>query len=152
MEVDEKGIKYISTDKSESHIPWNEIGEIKQRPTLQKLDIHDKNGNKVLDIPYVTKEFSSIRKEILDNVLAHKRYNLPCSFSKGRIFYVVNYLLILLGIYVAYYFYSGNKSLQLVVMVIIAVLLLMYLLSKQVKTIQITPDRLIVTFIGRTEL
>jgi len=103
--ADTEGLWYSHLSKENGLITWLTIVDIKERPTLQRLDLIGEDGLPLMKVEYQLSGFENLRVLLGKKVLVKNRISLPATFSSGVLTHYFNIGAILgfsyLGWYVA---------------------------------------------------
>ncbi len=123
--IDDDGIWYVFIGKTHGLVLWKHIASIKERAGMQRLELLDIDGDRLLRIEYLLKDFEKLRNILIEKTSTTGPELNRSSFSKNGIYhlhYIVSLLLTsVLGIY---YGTNGNPVLGYGVMGVLVVLVI----------------------------
>jgi hypothetical protein len=85
--VDDDGIWYTYAGKDQGLIYWKQITKVKERAYLQRLDLLDCNGQKLLSVEYQLTGFEILRALINDNMSYSTSQLNQSTFSKNPLYH-----------------------------------------------------------------
>lgn len=85
--IDDDGIWYVHIGKQKGLINWGKIYKIKERQSLQRLDLYDSNNKKLLKIEYQLLGFELLRDIVNEKATAIPKCN-QSEFSKHSLYHL----------------------------------------------------------------
>lgn len=99
--VDEQGIWPAHLPKEQALVPWHSINKIKDRRVMQRLDLMDAMGKRLIKIEYQLLEFLRLRQLVFEKTRQEKVLNLPVTYEKRPLHhhstYALSIMFLLLG-------------------------------------------------------
>jgi len=65
--ADGSGLTYVSPKGTQVFISWREIADVRSRDVLQRLEIYNVSGRKLMDLEYQLENFERLRAMIVEN-------------------------------------------------------------------------------------
>ena len=114
--VDKEGIRYLNARQSVLAMKWADLADVRERPSLQRLDLLDRQGC-ILRVEYQLEKFEELRAIILDYAKTDSSNLIPFTHKKTLLFHLFYVVMIALPIAGAYYFVvflpQSDKSMYL---------------------------------------
>ena len=87
--TDEDGIWPKNAGKKQGLVPWSAIAAMKDRTLLQRLDLFDSAGNRLLMIDYQISDFDTLKKIIYEKTYQSTPLTSQRTFRKGFFYHIV---------------------------------------------------------------
>lgn len=85
VQVDEQGISYVSPQRSRLYVQWRDIGYVKARDLLQRLELYDALGRVTMRLEYRLENFELLRSLIRRHAKPHPRTGIAnTTFTGGN--------------------------------------------------------------------
>lgn len=91
VSVNSHGIWRSADDPGSSLVRWSEVSKLRERPYLQRLELLDRSGKRLLKLEYQLHSFERLRSVVLErSSLAPVRTELGQTFAKGVSYHAFN--------------------------------------------------------------
>lgn len=146
VSVDSHGIWRSVEDPSTSLVRWIDISRIRERPYLQRIELLDRSGRRLLKLEYQLQGFERLRNIVLErSSLAPIRAELGHTFAKGFSYHAFNVAALVGFVALGLYVWRTNALLATAVLLVVVGLGAREYLTTAHK-VQLLPNEVLITW------